>query len=158
MTAIAGKVMISSSFSFDRTSPNNIQIFLSQIQCDKTSHLHTPNTSLQSAIKLAPLICAIWQFHYILKELEQPYLRRLGSITLAFAMIDCDTAELVPCYSNCTLWGWSTLHTSVMRTLHTCGPSRLDFLDYFFQSRGGGGYLDLSFDGDVPFCPKNWYP
>ena len=23
---------------------------------------------------------------------------------------------------------------------------------------GGGGYLDLSSDGDVPFCPKNWYP
>ena len=24
--------------------------------------------------------------------------------------------------------------------------------------RGGGGYLDLFFDGDVPFFPKNWYP
>ena len=23
---------------------------------------------------------------------------------------------------------------------------------------GGGGYLDLFSYGDVPFCPKNWYP
>ena len=25
-------------------------------------------------------------------------------------------------------------------------------------SARGGGYLDLFSDGDVPFCPKNWYP
>ena len=37
-------------------------------------------------------------------------------------------------------------------------PSLSSLSLLLFAFSGGGGYLDLFSDGDVPFCPKNWYP
>ena len=48
--------------------------------------------------------------------------------------------------------------------MHTSRQGRVKFERHKITTNNlpkfseGGGYLDLSSDGDVPFCPKNWYP